>query len=257
MSDRLHVTVPYGRLREFLPLLLEKKLQPEVAFGGPELDRLDTSFLRDVGETLQDSGLGITVHGPYHDLNPGALEPLVHRVTRQRFIQTLAAAATLRASLVVFHPGFDPWKYGGQDDLWVKRNLEFWPPLLEQAAEAGCPMALENIFEEAPITLRELLTRLDSPWLGHCFDVGHWNLFGRVSLAEWISALGPRLFHLHLHDNWGSRDEHLPVGEGGVDFATLFRLTGELAAEPSLTLEARGPEAMLRSLSRVASLLGG
>ncbi|MEJ2698613.1 MAG: sugar phosphate isomerase/epimerase [Desulfuromonadales bacterium] len=256
MSDLLHVTVPYARLRETLPLLVEKKLQPEVAFSGPELDSLDTGFLREAGETLRASGIDITVHGPYHDLNPGALEPMVRRVTRKRFGQTLAAASTLGASLVVFHPGFDPWKYGGQDHIWVESNLKFWPPLLDLAADSGCLMALENIFEEVPSTLKELLTRLDSPWLGHCFDVGHWHLFGRVSLAEWFSALGPRLIHLHLHDNFGKRDEHLPVGEGRIDFATLFRLTGELPAEPSLTLEAHDQEAMLRSLSRVSSLLG-
>jgi sugar phosphate isomerase/epimerase len=256
MVDRLHVHVPYARLRETLPLLLEKNLQPEVAFRGPDLDHLNRRFLESTGETLRSADLDITVHGPFHDLNPGALEPLVWQVTLERFRQTLGAARALGAGLVVFHPGFDPWKYGGQDHLWVERSLEFWPPLLELAADSGCIMALENIFEEFPYTLADLLARLDSPLLGHCFDIGHWNLFGRVSLAEWFAALGPRLLHLHLHDNFGTRDDHLPVGEGRIDFATLFCLAGELSSEPRLTLEAHDREGMLRSLSRVSSFLG-
>ncbi len=62
------------------------------------------------------------------------------------------------------------------------------------------------------------LDEIDSEWFGHCFDAGHWQLFGRLNMAEWLDAIGPRLFHLHLHDNHGSADEHLPVGDGIIDF---------------------------------------
>ena len=186
MSDRLHVTVPYGRLRRISPLASGEEASTGGRLWGsgarpprhelPEGRRRDPCRTR-VSASPSTAPITTSTPGPWNPWcigSPGSASPDPGR------------RRDPESPLVVFHPGFDPWKYGGQDDLWVKRNLEFWPPLLEQAAEAGCPMALENIFEEAPITLRELLTRLDSPWLGHCFDVGHWNLFGRVSLAEWI-----------------------------------------------------------------------
>ena len=81
---------------------------------------------------------------------------------------------------------------------------------------------LENIYEESPATLTALVDRLDSPWLGHCFDIGHWRLFGSTPQAEWLAAIAPRLLHLHLHDNRGLSDDHLPVGEGIIDYAPTY-----------------------------------
>jgi sugar phosphate isomerase/epimerase len=112
-------------------------------------------------------------------------------------------------------------------------------------------MALENIFEVRTETLVALLDSIDSQLLGHCFDIGHWHLFAEASLAEWFGALGPRLVHLHLHDNFGKHDEHLPVGEGGIDFASLFSLIATLPQRPTMTLEAHSQEALLRSMNGI------
>lgn len=255
MPERIHVHVPAAQLQSTLPFLLDRSLQPEVAFKGMDLDTLSPQHLRDAGHRLASSGLKITVHAPFADLNPGALEPLVFEATRRRFFQTLEAADRLGARLVVFHPGYDWWKYGGLEHLWLNQNLRFWPPLLKKAAEQGCVMALENIFERDTGTLSDLLSTLDSPWLGHCFDVGHWNLFSKVPLADWFGALGSRLVHLHLHDNRGRGDDHLPVGKGNIDFDALFRLIPTLPAAPTMTLEAHTRRNLLRSLAGIAPFL--
>jgi sugar phosphate isomerase/epimerase len=255
MSERLHVHLPYRNLEAGLPLVLEQGLQPEIAFRGTDLDTASLQELRGLGRRLADAGLAVTVHGPFHDLNPGALEPLVWQATRQRFLQTLEAAAALQAQLVVFHPGYEHWKYGGQDHLWLEQNLLFWPLLLVVARQAGIQIAVENIFETSPATLLALFQAFPQADFGHCFDVGHWQLFADTSLADWFAALGPRLLHLHLHDNHGAADDHLPVGEGVIDFAALFSLVRNLPRTPSMTLEAHDQEALQRSLFAVAPFL--
>jgi sugar phosphate isomerase/epimerase len=256
MLEKLHMHVPYRQLDPWLPFLLARQLQPEVAFKGPELDQVSSTLLRQTGSQLAAAGLSCTVHAPFMDLNPGALEPLVFAATRRRFEQTLDAAESLGASLIVLHPGYDPWKYSGQDHLWLEQNLLFWPPLLERARQIGCMLALENIFEVRPDSLAALIECIDSPSLGHCFDIGHWRLFAEGSLADWFAVLGKRVVHLHLHDNFGQRDEHLPVGEGNIDFAALFGLIATLPQSPSMTLEAHSQQAALRSLKGVAPYLG-
>jgi sugar phosphate isomerase/epimerase len=255
MAERLHVHVPWPLMEANLPFLIERRLQPEVAFSGPDLDGIDGDALESVGRALAQAGLAVTVHGPFHDLNPGGLEPLVVEVTRRRFTQTLQAADRLGARLVVFHPGFDRWKYGGRNHLWLEGNLRFWPPLIEQAARQRCILALENIFEPAPTTLAALMDEIDSPWLGHCFDVGHWALFADLSLPAWFDVLGRRTRHLHLHDNFGQADDHLAVGEGTIDFATLFQLVETLGSPPSMTLEAHDRTTLLRSLAGIAPFI--
>jgi sugar phosphate isomerase/epimerase len=255
MPSRLHVRIPYEQLASRLPDLLNRRLQPEVALRGEDLDRLDSQLLETSAAALARNGLTATVHAPFLDLNPGALEPLVFEATALRYRQALAAAALLKAKVVVLHPGYEYWKYGGRDELWLEASLTFWPPLLELADQYGLQLVLENVFETKPEPLVTLLNRLDSPTLGHCFDVGHWHLFSKVSLDDWFTALGPHLCHLHLHDNTGNGDDHLPVGEGDIDFDRLFHHIDTLPNAPSMTLEVTGEDALLRALSNVADYL--
>lgn len=255
MADTLHVTIPYRELDRHLPMLLERKLQPEIGFKGPDLDQLDPELVDRASSALADAGLGVTVHAPFFDLNPGAIEPYVFEATAIRFRQTMATASRLGAQTIVFHPGYEYWKYGGMDELWIDASLQFWPPIIELAEEYQIDLALENIFETHPGTLVELLERIDSPRLGHCFDVGHWRLFSDTSLADWFAALGNRINHLHLHDNTGAGDEHRPVGEGDINFDDLFSLVKQLPQRPTMTLEAHTLEEMERSLISIRNFL--
>ncbi len=254
MCELLHVHFPFRHRSRYLPFILEHHLQPEIALVAGDFAGSDAP-LKALGKTLKQAGLRCTVHAPFMDLNPGAVDPAVQKITRHRFDQSLDAAALLGARVVVFHPGYDRWRYGGQQRLWIDQNLEFWPPLLKKAERLGIRMALENIFEEQPDTLVELLEAIDSPWLGHCFDCGHWNLFSTVALEDWLEALGERLIHLHLHDNRGERDAHLPIGEGDIPFQRLFEYLRTLKRPPTMTLEAHDPEDALTSLAAASALL--
>lgn len=238
MRSNLFVHVPYGKLQESLPYLLENGLQPEVAFKGEDLDRLQPEVAENLGSELFRAGLQVTIHGPFHDLNSGALDPAVRQITESRYSQVLEAARLLGAKLIVLHPGYEHWRYGGVPNLWLQPNYNFWPPLLEIAEKQGQVIALENIFETAPDTLVTLLDRLDHPCFGHCFDVGHWNLFSKTEMAVWFDRLGHRTVHLHLHDNYGDADAHLPLGKGDIDLESVFLLAGRLNPRPSMTLEA-------------------
>jgi sugar phosphate isomerase/epimerase len=50
--------------------------------------------------------------------------------------------------------------------------------------------------------------------LSFCLDVGHAN----TGLLPEFMELKSRLANLHVHDNNGKFDEHLPIGDGTVDF---------------------------------------
>jgi sugar phosphate isomerase/epimerase len=255
MQIRLGGHVPWAQIDDYLELVLDLDLAPEIAIKGPELDTLDEELLDQVARSLAAAQVRPTVHAPFFDLNPGALDPLIRQVTYQRLSQALAVAARLNAHLMVIHPGFDKWRYPNLDQLWFSLAKEFFPPLLEQAAACDCRLAIENIYEETPDTLVQLLEAIDSQWFGHCFDAGHWQLFGKQPMADWLDVISSRLFHLHLHDNHGRADEHLPVGDGTIDFTPLQLKLHKLTALPSMTLEAHSEEHLKRSLHQVKKLL--
>ena len=254
VPEQLHAHLPWLRCSELLGHILELGLAPEIAFKGPDLDDLPPERLAAVARQLAASGRRPTVHAPFFDLSPGAMEPLVREVTRQRLTQSLQAAHQLGAHLMVVHPGYDRWRYPKLAATWTAQAADTLAPLVAMAARCDCRLALENIYEAAPDTLLALVERLDSPWFGHCFDIGHWRLFGEVPQEQWLAKVSSRLLHLHLHDNRGQSDDHLPVGEGVIDFAPLFRTLAAMPAAPSCTLEAHNPAELQRSLANLTHL---
>lgn len=253
-TNRFGAHVPWAQIETHLDLVLDMGLSPEVAFKGPDLDTLDQKLLDQVALKLKTAQVRPTVHAPFFDLNPGALDPLIRQATHQRLSQSLSAATQLNAHLMVIHPGVDKWRYPNLEQTWLALAKESCLALLEQAAAGDCRLAVENIYEETPEVLVQLVDEIDSAWFGHCFDAGHWRLFGRCSMADWLDALTEKLYHLHLHDNHGASDQHLPVGDGSIDFTPLQRKLGTGSALPSMTLEAHSPEHLKRSLDQIKTL---
>lgn len=248
---KLGAHLPWAQIDTHLDSILELRLVPEIAIKGPELDSLDAALVELVADKLCRAQVRPRIHAPFFDLNPGALDPLIRQVTYQRLSHSLSFAKRCNAHLMVIHPGVDKWRYPNLDQTWLTLAKEFFPPLLELAQDCSCQLALENIYEESPGTLVQLVDALDSEWLGHCFDAGHWHLFGKCPMRDWLEAIGPRLVHLHLHDNHGRADEHLPVGDGTIDFAPLQLKLSSMLPLPSITLEAHSPEYLKRSLHQV------
>lgn len=252
---QLGAHIPWAQVATCLAPVLELDLAPEIAIKGPELDVIDEHEVRQVAEILAKAGVRPRVHAPFFDLNPGALDPLIRQATGQRLEQTLRVAGLLQADLMIVHPGVDKWRYPRLEQAWLNLALEFFAPLVERAAQSGCRLAIENIYEESPDTLVQLVDGIDSDFFGHCFDAGHWHLFGRRPMNEWLRSVSSSLFHLHLHDNHGRADEHLPVGDGTIDFSPLQKHLEAMLVAPSITLEAHNLEHLRRSLLEVNRLL--
>ncbi|MDA8413987.1 MAG: sugar phosphate isomerase/epimerase [Desulfobacteraceae bacterium] len=255
MRPDIHVHVPYPRLSEHLEYFIANRINPEVFFSAHALDHLVWEELSAQAHLLHTAGLSTTIHAPFLDLNPGALDPSIRKVTHSRFQQVFQAAEQLKPRIIVFHPGYDELRYGGNRLDWLKNSIDFWREFVPCAKEAGSIIAVENIFEKEPSTLRGLLEAIDDPCFRHCFDVGHWNMFTTVTLEEWFANLGSFLVETHVHDNHGSIDEHLPLGEGQIDFDLLFDLMRRHAPDAVCTIEAHTFERMERALKALEKYL--
>ena len=254
LSD-LFVHLPASALPSRLPAFLDLGWQPEIALQTRDLDTLDCGAAQDLGRQLQRAGLRCCLHAPFLDLNPASEDLDIRSLARRRFEQTLDFAAAVGAGHIVFHPGYDPWRYARSPRAWLENSLIFWLPLVDRAHSLDLTLCLENIFEKTPDQLAELLRSLDSPHLRHCFDIGHWHLFSRTSLAQWFEQLGPFLSHLHLHDNRGRGDDHRPIGKGKIDFEAFFTAIDNLGVQPTATLEAHNHKDALASLKALDALL--
>jgi sugar phosphate isomerase/epimerase len=251
MPDRIHAHVPYPMMADNLSAITTRRINPEVHFTGEALDSLVPEELGAIADALNAAGLHSTIHAPFVDLNPGSAERLIREATLHRFNQVIDAAAILKPDVVIFHPGYDRWRYGDSQDTWLAHSIETWRWVLERTESIDFIVAVENIFEEEPSTLRALLEEIDHPRFRHCFDVGHWNLFHTVGMEEWFETMGGFVAETHIHDNFGTRDDHLPLGEGAIDFDLFFSLMARHAPQAVWTIEAHCPAALDRALTAI------
>jgi sugar phosphate isomerase/epimerase len=244
----LFVHVPAQLLAARLPFLLNRKLQPEVACQEVRLDKLNLPELRDCAEQLSAAKLQTSLHAPFASFNPGSPKKRQQKKAHAIAELSLELADILNAGRIVFHPGLSSNPSAKEQQQWLQNSLNFWPDYICQAEALGTQICIENIFESTPELLQQLCQELESPAFGHCFDIGHWNMFATGSLTDWFAKLGRHTRHLHLHDNHGQFDEHLPVGQGVIDFTALFEQIKQLDPPPSMTLEAHSLPALEASL---------
>ena len=98
---------------------------------------------------------------------------------------------------------------------------------------------IENMFDEAPILLRQLARNMgDEKRFGVCLDVAHAFISGSP-LEPWFTALRPYIKHVHINDNDGREDLHLPVGSGSFDWEEYNQWGRSVEVKPSVLIEVR------------------
>ena len=247
----IHINVPYSMLLQRIDFAIKNRIHPEIYFSAEDLDACQEKEAKQLAETLRRSGLQVTLHGPFMDLNPGGVDRKIKTVTTERFLKTIELAHFFKPKTIVFHPGYERWKFDGNVKLWLDSSLQTWKPLVREAEEMGLCIAIENVFEESPDSLKTLLEEIDSTHFRFCFDTGHHHVFNKTPLPDWFEALGRYTVEVHLHDNHREMDEHLPIGEGNFDFDQFFKLLLQYGLKPIYTLEPHEENHLLRGLEAV------
>ncbi len=247
-----HIHIPYDRVGRYLSFIQEKKINLELYFPSPGIDSIKSADLINLKKTL-DYMPSLSIHAPFMDLSPGAVDPKVRAVTIERFLLVFEIAELLEPISIVFHSGYEKWKYALNVDLWLKQSLKTWNVLARKAAERNIKIVVENVFEDEPGNLRLLMEEIGSGHFGICFDTGHCNLFSTVPLEEWLGQLKPYILELHLHDNNRGSDDHKAIGDGTFNFDLLFSSLQD--KKLIYTIEGHSPEDVMRSMRRLNQYL--
>lgn len=235
-------------------MLRKRSYDLEIYLSAAVLDQIEMQDLEQLIELL-DWNPRLTLHAPFMDLNPGAMDPMVRSVTEVRFSQLLKVAAILKPRAAVFHAAYDRWRYSGRKDVWLENSTDIWRKVMDTASKTGLRVAVENVFDEDPEALQMLIQKIDSTDFGFCFDTGHFNLFSKVPMEQWFESLGRHLVEVHLHDNDGKADSHWALGRGTVNFEKFFSLVNAHTPVPIYTVEAHHKGDVEKSLERVKVLM--
>jgi len=258
MNRVVHSTVPYPMLSEegTLAALVEAGVGPEIYFSGATLDRLLPGEAERSAEALRAAGIRtLSFHAPFRDVWPGAQDEEARRLSVRRMRQAIALAPVFRPEGIVVHGGYFGWLFDFHAEEWLASAARSFGELAEAAEKAGTELFVENVFDEIPDHLLRLREAVGSPRLHFCFDPGHANLFSRLPVHQWAKAFGKEIRLMHVHDNRGRRDDHLPVGEGTINFRGVLLAVGDAGARPILTLEPHRKEHFPRGVVGLREIL--
>ncbi len=252
--QKVHINMPWKQLPRHLDLVLKNRFNIEIGLGGVDLDTLSPAQVRDLADQLRQREIRISLHGPFWDLCAGSTDPLIRQATRTRLQQLFDLVPLFKPVQVVCHTGYDP-RHHGNWHQFLDYSLTTWEPLLKQAEAMQVPLLLENVWEHDPQFHQALFSRFPTPYLGFCLDVGHQHSFSHTPLQGWLDNLADRLQEIHIHDNNGSNDAHLPVGHGTIDFDALFQFIKRQDKQPLLTVEPHQVPHLFETLKALGDIL--
>ncbi len=220
----------------------------------------DPQRIRDL---VAATGVGVTVHLSFVDLNLASLMPAARRTAVERTQRGLGYAAEVGATCAVLHTGQRYLRHPLVDPM-VDAALD---DALRSLTGTGVPIALENLalgphdLVRTPEALRDLTARHG---LHNCLDFGHAHVQGTrdgwSALPAYLEVLGDAIVHLHLHNNHGESDEHLATDDGSLDYepyrAFLSAFQGTICLEIADAPPAGGEAALRASVAHLRGLVG-
>ncbi len=152
---------------------------------------------------------------------------------------------------LIVHPAFNNYNERMEyDDEW-DLNIRFYSELIPCAKKYGVTVCLENMFvardrkiyaaccadpNEAAAYVDELNDRAGQKCFAFCYDTGHSLLVGQDAYLT-LRTLGDRVETLHVHDNDGWDDLHVPPYTGRLDWERFLSGLQAINYSGAMTME--------------------
>lgn len=207
---------------EFLDLTIEGP--------GAALEQIDAKELRSI---LDSTSLGIVGHTAWY-LPFASPVQRVRQAAVESVADTFETFAYLGAKFVNVHMSPGVHLFEMHDTLrWIG---ECFAELAERADPYGIRIMVEHI-PKPDYKISDIRTVLDADErIGFHLDVGH-AFVKQDRLEGFLKAFASRMVHVHLSDNRGSNDDHIPLGAGTINWPNVIRLIKQTGYDDTMTLE--------------------
>ncbi len=211
-----------------------------------------------IKEALDSFGITpATMHAPSRpEYDFGSLDERPRSIALAHHRRHLSYCSRLGAALYIIHPGglihanWDdrkkigiwPHNHEFSGKLW-RLNAECLAELADYAKDLGIRVCLENGWLNDPnfMTLEDflgILREANRDNAGACIDTGHANIGQVIRPSEVIKSVGSAVWAVHLQDNDGTGDQHLPPGRGNIEWGSVISALDGISYKGTLNVEA-------------------
>lgn len=215
----------------------------------PPLFSLNDQTIKKIQHTLDKHNLKVLGHttpllpwhSPVENVRIGALEELE---------RNLDLFSKLNVKYVTLH--LNPRYPGYIKKKVIKRAcINSLKKLAEFAGKKEISLMLENCasnrFEKAT-DMKMLLDEVDNIYFH--LDISHAELISSTSAENYLKILHRKLIHVHLSDNLGKNDDHLPLNTGHIKLNKIIPLLKKYNYNKTVTLEIFSSDRRYLYLSR-------
>ncbi|UCF64685.1 MAG: sugar phosphate isomerase/epimerase [bacterium] len=222
----------FAKVAELAPLypINYLEIRGERPFFSPEdLTKQTLEFFKEV---IRKSGLKVTLHATFYDINLSTINSYLRDATIQCYKKYVDLAAELRAEVMVVHAGYihkDAAEIEKIQTMASRHLIENLRILGDYAASRGVVIGLENSPPNPNHLMiaewnrhREILERTDHDHVRAVLDVAHAFLQG-LDIDHYYGQIEDYLAELHVHNNNGKEDLHQAIDLGEIDYAHFFK----------------------------------
>ena len=198
-------------------------------FLDTEFDQIDPKIKEKL--TCSDR---FALHAPFSELFPCAIDPKIRDIATERYRQVISVAKGYGIRKIVVHGGYNPRIYF---PIWyTEQSVQFWKDFVREIPD-GMVFCLENVFEEEPTMLSEIIRQVNDPKIRMCLDTGHVNAYSQISVFDWLTECADLIEHFHIHNNDTTYDSHSQLFEGTIPMPKLLLAIKEKCPSATVTLE--------------------
>ena len=234
----------------------------DIYFPTVDLDNWNWNEIEAIKEISQDAGIEICVHAAYYELNMAAFLKGIREESVRYINKSIDFCHELGGEVITVHPGkftydLQPGASLDTDPLmkiqW-EHNIESLKRINAYAESKGITLCLENLgWNEVAQSFEDLMKIRDEvgDTLQFTLDIGHARINSEGGVEEGFRVLGDNIHHIHFTDNYGKEDDHLPIGDGNIDYSSFFHLIRNFPHIVTLEVFAPGPDPspILKSLA--------
>lgn len=229
----------------------------EISTAPHHLDASDFQALAAVRDRMAWLGLRPhSLHAPFgHDLNLTSPDAGQRHEALEKLVRAADALQVLGGTHYVIHPGGEDQRWIWERDARLAHSVEGLTRVWRACRDRGLTLVVEtplpHLLGGQPADFAWILERLPAEGTGVCLDTSHTSLGG--FLFDVIERFGPRLVHVQASDNHGAADDHLPPGDGVIDWPRVLSALERAGYEGVFMLEVAGNGDVAEHVARAAA----
>ncbi len=232
----------------------------ELYMHKPHFNFDDEEIVNEIADSLKENDLKVnSIHCPFYRqiaeakdgkwLNICSSNKIIRSETLDWVKRSISLAEKIPFEYAVLH--FGDINDREFSDEKFKIGADALKELTKYAAGYGVRIVLENI-PNAIATCAKLAEFLEDygPDVDICFDTGHAAMAGELETG--LQLLGGRIKTVHLHDTLELKDEHLPPGEGILNWKEILYNLRDNGYDGRLVLENKWGETVESTVADAA-----